>query len=127
MQEKHLYEYAVLRIMPKVEREEFINIGVVVYCHAKKFLRIKYNLENNRLKSFCQHLDLDTVANNLRSFELICAGGKQAGPIGALTIRERFRWLTATRSTVLQTSKAHPGFCDDVEMAMGRLFEELVG
>ena len=126
MQEKHLYEYAVLRVVPKVEREEFVNVGIVLYCHAKKFLQIKFTVDAEKLSIFCKQLDVTMIANNLHSFELICAGGSGAGPIGMLTLRERFRWLTATRSTVLQTSKAHPGFCDDPQLAMDRLFEQLV-
>ena len=126
MQENHLFEYAVIRVVPKVEREEFLNVGIVLYCHARKFLQIRYILDPVRLGIFSAALELEVLENNLLSFERICSGGAKAGPIGMMTIRERFRWLTATRSTVLQTSKAHPGFCKDPEAAMHKLFAEMV-
>lgn len=126
MPEQHLFEYAVIRIVPRVEREEFLNSGVIVYCAAQKFLRMRYLLDTQRLWALCSELDMVTLEENLQAFDRICKGGKGAGPIGELMMRERFRWLTATRSTILQTSKAHPGFCTDAGEMLDRLFSQLV-
>jgi hypothetical protein len=126
MSEQHLFEYAVIRIVPRVEREEFLNAGVILYCAAEDFLQMRYTLDAQRLWALCSELDILTLEENLRAFERICKGGKDAGPIGELIMRERFRWLTATRSTILQTSKAHPGFCTDARETLDRLFGQLV-
>lgn len=126
MPELHLFEYAVIRIVPRVEREEFLNAGVILYCEAQKFLKVKFTLDTQRLWSLCSDIDIATLEQNLLSFERICKGSTNAGPIGKLTIRERFRWLTATRSTVMQTSKAHPGFCKDAAEKLDQLFTQLV-
>lgn len=126
MQGRHLYEYAVLRVVPQMEREEFLNVGVVLYCREKKFLRVVYRLDESRLAAFCPGLDIAEVGEYLYSFDRICNGAKDGGPIAALMTAERFRWLTATRSTVVQASKVHPGFCDDTEATLLRLFERMV-
>ncbi|MEP7142507.1 MAG: DUF3037 domain-containing protein, partial [Ferruginibacter sp.] len=115
MQENHLFEYAVIRIVPRVEREEFLNVGVILYCSKLNFLEAMYGINQERLKAFCGELDIKEVEENLLAFERICAGGEGAGPIGKLDIASRFRWLTATRSTVVQSSKVHPGFCTDAK------------
>ena len=127
MQEKDLFEYAVIRIVPKVEREEFLNVGVVLYCARQKFLKAIYEIDQERLSAFCHGCDVPEIEDYLRSFEHICNGGEDAGPIGRLPIAERFRWLTATRSTVLQTSKVHPGFCEDAGATLKKLFVQLAG
>lgn len=126
MPEQHLFEYAVIRIVPRVEREEFLNTGVVLYCAAEDFLQMRYTLDTQRLWALCSELDALTLEENLQAFDRICKGTKDAGPIGQLIMRERFRWLTATRSTILQTSKAHPGFCADAQEMLDRLFSQLV-
>lgn len=126
MQENHLYEYAVVRIVPRVEREEFLNVGVILYCPKKGFLKVRYRLDEARLKAFSCHLEVSELASYLQTLERICIGGKNAGPIGMLPIASRFRWLTATRSTVIQTSKIHPGFCIEPEETLDRLYEQLV-
>jgi len=126
MQGNHLFEYAVIRMVPHVEREEFLNIGIVLYCASQKFLRAKFELDKERLKVLCEKLDFEELKEHVTSFERICAGGKDAGPIGILSMPERFRWLTATRSTILQTSKVHPGLCDDASEMLERLFVQLV-
>ncbi len=126
MQGNHLFEYAVIRMVPHVEREEFLNIGIVLYCAPQKFLQAKFELDKERLKVLCEKLDFEELKEHITSFERICAGGKDAGPIGMLSIPERFRWLTATRSTILQTSKVHPGLCDDASEMLERLFVQLV-
>ena len=125
MQEKDLFEYAVIRVMPRVEREEFLNVGVVLYCAKQKFLKMLFKLDVERLKVFCSECDGDDVNKYLVAFKRICTGSKDAGPIGKLSIAERFRWLTATRSTVVQTSKVHPGFCQDAEEMLQKLFTQL--
>src|ERR1043165_2008268 len=111
--QKDLFEYAVIRVVPRVEREEFLNAGVVLYCAKQKFLKMMFRLDEDRLKILCSTCDVDEVNEYLVAFEKICNGEKDAGPIAKLPIAERFRWLTATRSTVVQTSKVHPGICDD--------------
>ena len=126
MQEKDLFEYAVIRVVPRVEREEFLNVGVVLYCAKQKFLKMLFRLDEERLKAFCSDCDGDNVNEYLVAFERICTGSKDAGPIGVLPIAERFRWLTATRSTVVQTSKVHPGFCEDADEMLQKLFGQLV-
>ncbi|MEH6659929.1 DUF3037 domain-containing protein [Leeuwenhoekiella marinoflava] len=126
MHDKHLYEYAVIRIVPQVEREEFFNVGVVVYCKRPRFIGMQYQLDPKKLAAFCPELDVEQVQKNLDAFKAICAGDKHGGPIAKLEAAERFRWLTATRSSVIQTSKTHPGFAEDLEVTLEKLFEDLV-
>jgi hypothetical protein len=126
MQENHLFEYAVIRFVPMVEREEFLNIGVILLCAKQKFLQLRFELDEARLKVICPKVDLDELKEQLHSFERICKGGAEGGTIGKLTIAERFRWLTATRSTVVQTSKVHPGLCIDAGEMLDRLYRQLV-
>jgi len=126
MQEQFLFEYAVIRIVPRVEREEFFNVGVVLYCAKQQFLQVLFKLDEERLRAFCKKTDISELKEYLDAFERICKGGAGAGTIGQLPIAERFRWLTATRSTVVQTSKVHPGFCDDAGEMLKRLYEQLV-
>lgn len=126
MQENHLFEYAVIRVVPKVEREEFINIGVILYCSGQKFLQCILELNEKKLQALCCDTDIDELKSHMASFEKICQGGRDAGPIGKLSLAERFRWLTATRSTILQTSKVHPGLCQDALEMLQRLHRQLV-
>ncbi len=126
MQEQQLFEYAVIRVMPRVEREEFLNAGVILYCAKQRFLECKFKLGEEKLKAFFVAVNIEEIKQNMFSFQRICAGAKDSGPIGKLAIAERFRWLTATRSTVVQTSKVHPGFCKDAETTLAKLFEQLV-
>lgn len=126
MQEKKLFEYAVIRIMPRVERGEFINVGVIIYCASQKYLQLKYEVHANKIISLCADCDLDEITLYLDLFLRICEGDKTAGPIAILPAAERFRWLTATRSTVVQTSRVHPGLCGDPEVMLDDLFNKLV-
>jgi hypothetical protein len=126
MPEKQLFEYAVIRVVPRVEREEFMNVGIIVYSQKNKFLQSRFHIDNNRLKAFSDETDATEIEEHLRSFERICKGGKAAGPIGELDLASRFRWLTATRSTIVQVSKVHPGFCCEPAEAVDKLFKELV-
>jgi hypothetical protein len=127
MPEKNLFEYAVLRVVPRVEREEFLNVGVILYCASRGFLQVRFEVPEARLRAF-GGAELDTVelAERLRSFERICGGRKEGGPIGQLAVASRFRWLTATRSTIVQTSPVHPGLCEDPAETLARLYAQLV-
>lgn len=126
MPDKHLFEYAVIRVVPRVEREEFLNVGVIVYCRDLKFLQCLYTLNKAKLDSFCADFDCDEVDKHLKAFEWICAGDPKGGQIAKLDIASRFRWLTATRSTVVQTSKVHPGFSENPLATLEKLHEQLV-
>lgn len=126
MQEKHLFEYAVIRVVPCVDREEFLNVGVILYCASKGFLQTVYTLPPARLQAFAATLDVEELQERLRAFECICAGGKNGGTIGQLPLASRFRWLTATRSTVVQTSPVHPGLCADPQETINKLHAQLV-
>ncbi len=126
MPEQYLFEYAIVRIVPQVEREEFLNAGVVLYCPKQKFLRARFHLPEERLQPFPGKPDSADINKYLDAFQRICEGDSNAGAIGKLPIAERFRWLTATRSTVIQTSKVHPGFCTDAEETLQRIFKQFV-
>jgi hypothetical protein len=126
MPEQDLFEYAVIRVVPKVEREEFLNVGVILYCAKQKFLQIKCDVNEERLSAFCKKTDIEMLKEYLKAFEQVCEGKTEAGEIGKLPIAERFRWLTATRSTVVQTSKVHPGLCNNAGEKLEKLFGELV-
>ncbi|MEZ4902819.1 MAG: DUF3037 domain-containing protein [Spirosomataceae bacterium] len=126
MPEKHLFEYAVIRVVPRVEREEFINVGVILYCPAQRFLQTIFELDELRLKALSAQVDLQELQKRLCVFELICTGKKEGGIIGQLTLAERFRWLTAARSTVIQTSAVHPGLCSDAAEMLVHLHTQLV-
>jgi hypothetical protein len=126
MQGKHLFEYAVIRVLPKVEREEFINVGIILFSKRAKYIRMLYKLNAERLNAFSTELDLDLLEDTLQSFEKVCNGKKDAGVIAQLDIPERFRWLTAVRSSCIQTSRPHPGFSENLDLEVEKLFEELV-
>ena len=126
MPEKHLFEYAVIRIVPRVEREEFINAGVVLYCAKQRFLQMLFEIKAERLLSFYPAVDLNAVTQRLQAFEYICDGSALGGPIGKLPPASRFRWLTAARSTIVQTSPVHPGLCVHAEETLARLYIQLV-
>lgn len=126
MQENQLFEYAVIRVVPRVEREEFLNVGVILFSRKQNFLQALFHLDKTRLQAFSDKLDTGEVEEHLLAFERICNGGPDSGPIGQLDMASRFRWLTATRSTVVQTSKVHPGFCSNPQEAIQKLFAQLV-
>ena len=126
MQENQLFEYAVIRLVPRVEREEFLNVGVILFCAKIKFLKSVYQLNQHRINIFCKELDVSAVEDHLKTIELICRGDKEGGPVAKLAMAERFRWLTATRSTVVQTSKVHPGFSINPQETLEKLFNQLV-
>ncbi|URC11021.1 DUF3037 domain-containing protein [Flavobacterium sp. B183] len=126
MQDNHLYEYAVIRVVPRVEREEFLNIGIILFCKKKKFIKVLFHLNKDRIQALSADFDIEQLECNLTSLEKIVNGAKDGGPIAEFEIPERFRWLTAIRSSAIQTSRPHPGLCQDLEKTIQRLFEELV-
>lgn len=126
MQEKHLYEYAVIRFVPKVEREEFLNVGIILFSKRVKYLKLRYYINSHKLNSFASEADMECFYGNLESFEKVCKGQKDGGIIATFEVAERFRWLTAIRSTCIQTSRPHSGFSCDLDKTLNRLFEELV-
>lgn len=126
MQGKHLYEYAVIRFVPRVEREEFINVGLILFSKRAKYIKARYHIDERKLALFTTELDLESLYASLNVFDHICSGAKDAGPIATLDIPERFRWLTAVRSSSIQTSRPHPGFSDNLEATFEKLFTELI-
>lgn len=123
---KHLYEYAVIRLVPRVEREEFINVGVILFSRSGRFLDCKIHLDTEKLHCFSNELEQSEIKANLSAFEKICMGTKDGGVIAQWERDERFRWLTAQRSASIQTSRPHNGFSDNLEETLERLFQELV-
>ena len=126
MQENQLFEYAIIRVVPRVEREEFLNVGVVLYCRDLQFLGMRYTVDEQRLLNFCKDIDLQELKEHLLAYENICKGNSNGGPIAKLDLPSRFRWLTATRSTIVQSSQVHPGLCKDPELTLTNLHEKLV-
>jgi hypothetical protein len=121
-----LYDYALIRVVPRPERGEFINAGVILSCPALRVLEARIALDPQRLAALCPTVDLALVQAHLASFPAICAGGAQAGPIGRLSPRERFHWLTAVRSAVIQTSPVHTGRSADPLAVLERLLATMV-
>ncbi len=121
-----LFEYATVRVVPRVERGEFINVGVVLFCKNQRFLRTRIALDNVRLAGLFPEADADDIEKHLHSFEAICEGKSAKSPIATLDAASRFRWLTARRSTVIQTSEVHPGLCEDAESTLMNLLKQLV-
>jgi hypothetical protein len=126
MQDKLLYEYAVIRVVPRVEREEFLNVGLILFCKSAKSILVRFEVNEPRLLALAPDLDVDPIRCNLDSFVKIGAGLPIGGPIATFDVPSRFRWLTAVRSSVIQTSRPHPGMCDNLEETFTRLFAELV-
>lgn len=126
MQDNRLFEYAVIRVVPRVDREEFLNVGVILYSRDHKFLQAIYTIDEKRLKAFSHEIDIELVKNHICAFEKICAADVDGGPIALLDMASRFRWLTATRSTIMQTSKVHPGLTKDPQKTLIKLHNELV-
>ena len=126
MQENHIYEYAVIRVLPIVEREEFVNVGIILFCKKAKFIQVHYKVNEAKLNSFSKDLDVAQISGNLQSFQNIALGLDGCGPVAKFDIHSRFRWLTAIRSSAIQTSRPHPGICINLEQTTQRLFEEMV-
>lgn len=126
MHAQRSYDYAVIRVVPRVERQEFVNAGVILWCQDLDFIEARIELDEARLRALDARVDLEAVRKHLASFTIICAGGADAGPIGKLSKRERFDWLVAPRSTIIQTSAVHTGRCVDSSSTMERLLETMV-
>ena len=122
--EKHLYEYAIVRYCPDVEREEFINVGLVMMCKRRRWLRFSTEFDRCRANAFFPTADIAAAERQLDAFASIAAG--DSSPIGMLEAHERFRWLTAVRSACLTTSRPHPGKCSDLDKTFERLMNRLV-
>jgi hypothetical protein len=123
---QHSYDYAVIRVVPRVERQEFVNAGVILWCREQDFITARIELNEARLRALDASIDVEAVRKHLASFAIICAGGADSGPIGKLSKRERFDWLVAPRSTIIQTSAVHTGRCPDTGAAIERLLETMV-
>jgi len=126
VRDHYVYDYAIIRVMPRVDREEFVNVGVIVSCPATGFLETRIELDEQRLLALDAALDIATVRDHLAAIPTICAGGEPAGPIGQLSQRERFHWLVAPRSTVIQTSPVHTGCCQDPSAVLEHLLDTMV-
>lgn len=124
MPDNILYEYAIVRIVPKVEREEFFNVGVIVYARTKRFLKLKFHIDAAKLAVFSDELTVDFFEDYLQAWHWVCEGDQQGGRIGELDLAVRFRWLTAQRSTVIQSSRPHVGLCSDLDELVEKLFKE---
>jgi hypothetical protein len=120
------YDYAIIRVVPRVEREEFVNVGVILSCPAMDFLEARIHLEPTRLRALDPSLDIALIERHLASIPVVCRGGAEAGPIGALPARQRFHWLVAPRSTQIQTSPVHTGLCEGPAAALERLLKTMV-
>lgn len=126
MQDHATYDYAIIRVVPRVEREEFVNVGVIVSCQAKDYLEARIELDERRLKALDPTLDIETVRTHLATIPAICKGGAGAGELGRLSPRERFDWLVAPRSTIIQTSPVHTGQCKSPASAIEHLLDTMV-
>ena len=120
------FDYTVIRVVPRVERQEFINAGVVVYCPEKRYLAARIHLDEQRLRALWPEVDVEVVRAHLDAFPLICAGDKSAGPIAQLAQRERFHWLSSPRSTIIQPSPVHTGMCDSTGNLLDRLANQFL-
>jgi len=126
MPDKFTFKYAIIRLVPKVEREEFFNVGVILFCKRKKFLDLKYHINEAKLKAFSSEMELDVINDYLNAWKLICQGDASGGKIGALELSERFGWLTACRSTIIQSSKTYSGLDSDPQKALEDIFNRHV-
>jgi hypothetical protein len=124
--ERLAFDYAVVRVVPRVERGEFLNAGVILFCSTKAYLEARIGLDHQRLLGLDPSIDVAVVESYLEAIPKVCAGGGEAGSIGSLPQRARFHWLVAPRSTVIQTSDVHAGVTHDLDAALASLFDKLV-
>lgn len=120
------FDYGIVRVVPRVEREECINAGVILFCLEQRFLQARVHVDERRLLALWPEIDVELVRQHLEAIPRICAGGPDGGPIGKLSLRERFHWLVAPRSTIIQVSPVHTGLCETPELALDKLFEKMV-
>jgi hypothetical protein len=126
VRKRHVFDYALVRVVPRVERGEFVNAGVILFCPTAGYLQSRIELDRARLLALAPEIDVAAVESYLEIIPKICAGGGDAGSIGELPQRARFHWLVAPRSTILQTSPVHSGVHEDLDAALNGLFEKLV-
>ena len=126
MRAQSSYDYAIVRVVPRVERAEFVNAGVILFCRTRRFLGARIALDAARLAALAPQVDIHELNRHLAIIPLVCAGGLGAGPIGLLPLAERFHWLVAPRSAMIQTSPVHSGLCDAPEAALDALLDALV-
>lgn len=126
MRAAEVYDYAVVRVVPRVEREEFINAGVILSCQRTGFLQAAIDLDEARLHMLDPWADVELVRRHLGAIVAICAGAEEGGPIARMPYRARFHWLTARRSGIIQTSPVHTGLCADAGAALERVMNRMV-
>ncbi len=126
MSERLSFDYAIVRVVPYIEREEFVNVGVILSSQAAEFLKARFDVDVSRLKALAPELDIGEVQAHLEAIRLICEGGDHAGSIGRMPRRARFDWLVAPRSTIIQTSAVHTGLCAEPEQALADLLRKMV-
>ncbi|SHF50325.1 Protein of unknown function [Salegentibacter echinorum] len=126
MKDRVTFEYAIIRLVPKVEREEFFNIGVILFSKRKKFLGVKYFVNTKKLDAFSCEVNMAQIEAYLEAWQLVCEGKPDAGVIGSLELSDRFRWLAASRSTIIQSSPTHPGLCYNPKETLDDLFKKYV-
>ena len=126
MQDRYTFKYAIIRIVPKVEREEFFNVGVILFCKRTKFLDIKYHIDEEKLNAFSPEIEYGILNDYLKAWKLICEGNASGGPIGKLDLSDRFGWLTACRSTVIQSSITRSGLSFDPQLELEDIFNKYV-
>lgn len=126
MPERNSYDYAIIRVVPRVERGECINVGIILFCSTRRFLGVLTHLDEARLLALAADIDLAVVRDQLRLIRLIGAGSSEAGSIGRMSLSERFHWLVSPRSTIIQTSPTHSGLCSDPEEALKHLLQTMV-
>jgi len=126
MQEPDFYEYAIIRIVPRVERQEFINAGIILFSKSAKYLKARIYINEAKLNCFESEIELEAIKKNLAAFIGVCEGNKDSGPIALDDLPSRFRWLTAMRSSSIQTSRPHVGSSTDLDKTFDRLYQEMV-
>ena len=126
MPDRCTYDYAIVRVVPRVERGEFVNVGAIVSSDAERYLAARFALDAARLRALDPQIDLGAIRTALAAIAAVCDGGAAAGAIGKLSLRERFHWLVAPRSTIIQTSAVHTGRCDDLDGALEHLLDRMV-
>jgi Protein of unknown function (DUF3037) len=120
------FDYAIVRVVPRVEREEFVNAGVILFCLERDFLAARVELDRDRLRALSPLVDLQLVDEHLAALVRVAEGGEGSGPIGQLSLRERFHWLVAPRSTLIQVGPVHSGVCEDPQREVEKLLERVV-
>lgn len=120
------FDYAVVRAVPRVERGEFVNIGVIVWCAPQRYLKALISVNAEKLKALDKNVDIEAIEQAANAIPIICAGGKAAGALGQLALSERFHWLVAPKSSSIQCSPVHMGRCENLDDALKKIFEEMV-